>query len=136
MRLLATLLAVLATLQLCSAWVLEVNGKELRAGSPISETFSSRQAENGCHDIASTITKKGVNDFRFCTIQMFGCQISFYSEALCAGANLGHSGGRGYSWRKNPVSPAGSKMGSFRITGCHSLGGEWGTWDTFRTKEC
>lgn len=137
MKLFATLLAVLATLQLCSGWVLKVNGIEQRGGAPIDEIFYSRNAENDCHKFSSTIRKKGIHDFRFCTIQAYGCEIAFYSDTLCGGKNLGSNGGRGYSWKKNPVSKAGSKMSSFRITGCREnpLGG-WAQWDTFQIKDC
>ncbi|KAH8724029.1 hypothetical protein GQ44DRAFT_296735 [Phaeosphaeriaceae sp. PMI808] len=117
MKLLATVFGLATLLHLSHAWVMEVtaNGK-----SPKSETFYSREAANGCHEISTAIQRKGVHDFEFCTIQMYGCQISFYSDVGCKGDNLGHSGGRGYSWKKYPVSKEGSKMKSFRITGCHA----------------
>ncbi|KAK7178239.1 hypothetical protein PSPO01_15707 [Paraphaeosphaeria sporulosa] len=135
MKLLATVFGLAAFLHLSHGWVFEVtaNGK-----FPKSETFYSREANNGCHEISTTIQKKGVHDFEFCTIQMYGCQISFYSDVGCKGENLGHSGGRGYSWKKNPVSKKGSKMKSFRITGCHAdipiL--DKVKFDTFRIVDC
>ncbi|KAA8651256.1 hypothetical protein EYZ11_006500 [Aspergillus tanneri] len=132
--------AILATalLPVSNAWVLQVNGNGERNGSPLTETFSSRSAENNCHDISTTIQKKGVHDFKFCTIQMYGCEIKFFDGVACKGEGLGHSGGRGYSWTKYPVSKKGSTMKSFRITGCRAdlpvL--EKFKFDTFRIADC
>ncbi|KAB8228022.1 uncharacterized protein BDW43DRAFT_316327 [Aspergillus alliaceus] len=133
----ATVLAA-ATVPLSNAWVLQVNGNEVNAGNPVTETFYSREAENGCHEISSEIQRKGVHDFHFCTVQMYGCEIKFFDDIGCKGKGLGQNGGRGYSWKKYPVSKEGSKMKSFRITGCRAdipvL--ENVKFDTFRIKEC
>ncbi|KAF7595946.1 hypothetical protein BBP40_004092 [Aspergillus hancockii] len=139
MKLLSTAaILVTAALPLSSAWVLKINGNEEKGGAPVTETFYSRAAENGCHEISTNIQKKGVHDFRFCTIQMYGCEIKFFDDIGCKGEGLGQNGGRGYSWRKYPVSEKGSKMKSFRITGCRADAPilENIKFDTFRIADC
>ena len=119
MKLLSVLILLVAYLQVSSAWVLQVTGKKEKAKLvPYKENFHSRKAENGCYNFSEDITDKGVASFRFCTIQMYMCEIKFFSGQYCTGKALGHNGGRGYSWHKSRVSDKGSKMKSFRISGC------------------
>ncbi|KAL1917077.1 uncharacterized protein VTP21DRAFT_5275 [Calcarisporiella thermophila] len=109
----ALLLLVLAVLSAqVNAWVARFESKD-----HVSTHFS-REAKNDCYDINQEVVDQGVRGFKFCTIQAYQCEIRLFDERACKGHSLGHNGGRGYSWSKYPVSAKGSKMKSFRITGC------------------
>lgn len=139
MKLLSCLLLLVAYLQLSEAWVIRLQGnKKHKDKTPVTETFFSREAKNDCHTLSDSLTSKGVLSFHFCTIQMYGCEIAFFDKQFCLGDRIGHSGGRGYSWQKYPVSKKGSKMKSFRISGCRAdiPGVEKGKFDTFRIADC
>lgn len=140
MKLLSVLILLVAYLQLSQAWVLEVHGKKKKKdGTRYSQNFHSRMAKDDCHNFGSRITAKGVDQFRFCTIQMYMCEIQFFDDAFCTGKPLGHNGARGYSWHKAQVSKKGSKMKSFRVSGC-MLGKlpivEYGKMDRWLIRDC
>ncbi|KAK9312795.1 hypothetical protein V1522DRAFT_395680 [Lipomyces starkeyi] len=137
MKLFRDFLTLVTLLGISHRWVLEVHGNLIQGYDYATETFYSKEAENGCHEFSNKFKEKGVHDFTFCTMQYYVCQLSFYSDIGCKGDNLGHTGGRGYSWSKDPVSKAGSKMKSFRMTGC-VLGDLPGPFklDTWRVVDC
>ncbi|KAF9974377.1 hypothetical protein BGZ73_002228 [Actinomortierella ambigua] len=114
------LLFALAFVAIAQAWSFDVWTKTGYKGK--RRSFYDLRAGNNCYNLPSDVSGK-VHSFTFCSMAWTRCSITIHSKTGCNGSILGSATAalpRTY-WKKSSTSAAGSKMKSFRISGCKSI---------------
>ncbi|KAF9163927.1 hypothetical protein DFQ27_002697 [Actinomortierella ambigua] len=113
-------LFALAFLAITQAWSFDVWTSANYRGK--RRSFYDLRAGNNCFSLPSDVSAK-VHSFKFCSMAWTRCSITIHSNPGCTGSILGSATAAAprAEWHKKTVSSAGSKMKSFRISGCKSI---------------